>query len=302
MGYGTAAPRRVKTGAAALAIAAASILVAACTGSAPPAAAAAASAKTAKPAEITLTPVRSAGPALLAATAGVLRRRLARLGLRDMDVAVAGRAIALTGPEPGRSALASLATVGMRPVLLSSSAGSAAGSPAGPVDDSWKATVGYTAAAAQWNAPGRPIVSCDASGDKYVLGSAVVLGPQVTSAFAGQQASIARWIVDLALDGAASKAFGAFTQRQYSAYATGAQAGNANDAVLDSTAIVLDGNVLAAPVTAGPITTGLIQVSGSPPAGFSQATAQVLAALLGSGPLPVGLKVAAVRVLGRSAA
>src|SRR6202035_2681851 len=41
------------------------------------------------------------------------------------------------------------------------------------VNDSWKATVGYPAASAQYGAPNSQIVSCDASGGKYVLDKAV---------------------------------------------------------------------------------------------------------------------------------
>jgi hypothetical protein len=43
-------------------------------------------------------------------------------------------------------------------------------------------------------------------------------------------------------------------------------------------------------------------VPGPRPSGFTQAAARTLAALLGTGPLPVGLKVASIRVLGPAAA
>jgi preprotein translocase subunit SecD len=281
-----------------------------------------------KAAEITLRPVHPAEPEVLAATVGVLRQRAALLGLRDMEVSVSGRDIVLSGPEPDQSALASLMAGGMlalRPVLLSAPYSAAGpngdallvstatrklfsklvcrpGPNAGTVDDSWKATVGYSPAAAQWDAPGSQIVSCDASGNKYALASAVVAGPQVASAVAALSSSSDQWLVLVGLDSAATRAFGAFTTRQYAAYYPGMQAGNADDQVLDSIAIVLDGNVLAAPVTDGALTAGQLEITGSPPAGFTQAAARGLAAMLGSGPLPVSLQVASIRVLHQAAA
>ena len=43
----------------------------------------------------------------------------------------------------------------------------------GNVNDAWKATVGYTPQQAQWDDAGSQVVSCDASGAKYVLDKAV---------------------------------------------------------------------------------------------------------------------------------
>jgi preprotein translocase subunit SecD len=278
--------------------------------------------------EIRLTPVHGAEPAVLAAAVRVLRRRATLLGLRDTEMSVSGREIVLTGPEPGQSTLASLlagGTFGLRPVLLSAPYSAAGqhgdarqvstaarklfgklvcrpGPSSGTVDDSWQATVGYSPDRAQWDVPDSQIVSCDASGNRYVLASAVVVGAQVTFANAGLASSSDQWVVFLTLDSAATKAFGTFTTRQYAAYAPGAQAGNADDEALDSTAIVLDGDVLGAPETVGPITTGLLEISGPTPDGFTQAAARGLAATLGSGPLPVGLQVASVKVLGQAAA
>ena len=51
----------------------------------------------------------------------------------------------------------------------------------GNVSDTWKATVGYTPQRAQWDDVGSQIVSCDASGGKYVLDKAVFKGTDVTS-------------------------------------------------------------------------------------------------------------------------
>jgi SecD-like export protein len=146
------------------------------------------------------------------------------------------------------------------------------------VDDHWKATVGY--GAAQWNAPGSEIVSCDAAGDKYVLGQAVFGAKDISSVAAGQQRNSGQWVVDLALNGKATAAFGTLTTKQYSTYYSGVERGNEDDAVLDSIAVVINGDVQSAPQTDGPITFGMVQITGPQPAGFTEAQAKALAAQL----------------------
>jgi hypothetical protein len=275
----------------------------------------------AKFAKITLSPTQPAGPGLLAAATGVIRQRAVVLRLRHTSVTVSDGKIVLTGPELSQSQLASLVaggTLELRPVLLSApSAGPAGfGGPHGdarlvdaatmrlfrrlecrPVAsggtvDGWKAAVGYSPASAPWDEPGSQTVSCDTSGTKYVLGSTVVAGKQVTSAAAALSSAAGQWVVYLSLDTTAAKAFGALTTRQYAAYYPEAQAGNANDVALDSIAIVFNGDVLAAPQTLGALTAGALEITGTPPAGFTEAAATGLAAALATGPLPVGLRVA----------
>ncbi len=146
------------------------------------------------------------------------------------------------------------------------------------VDDHWKATVGYRAA--QWNAPGSEIVSCDAVGDKYVLGQAVFGAKDISSVAVGQQRSSGQWVVDLALNGKATAAFGTLTTKQYNTYYSGYERGNEDDAVLDSIAFVINGDVQSAPETAGPITFGMPEITGPQPAGFTEAQAKALAAQL----------------------
>ena len=126
-------------------------------------------------------------------------------------------------------------------------------------NDAWKATVGYTAA--QWNAPGSEVVSCDASGGKYVLGKAVVLGSQVTSATAQRLQSTGQWVVDVTLNSAATAAFAQLTTSQATRYYPASQS-NWNDAVLASTAFVINGDVQSAPVTEAPITIGKLMIAG----------------------------------------
>jgi preprotein translocase subunit SecD len=144
-------------------------------------------------------------------------------------------------------------------------------------NDAWKATVGYTAA--QWNAPGSEVVSCDASGGKYVLGKAVILGSQVTSATAQHLQSTGQWVVDVTLNSAATAAFAQLTTSQATLYRP-ASSQNWNDAVLASTAIVINGDVQSAPATEAPITNGKLMIAGPQPTGFTDAEAEALATQL----------------------
>jgi preprotein translocase subunit SecD len=163
------------------------------------------------------------------------------------------------------------------------------------VNDSWKATVGYTDAGDQWDDPASQIVSCDSNGTKYVLGPTVVEGTQLTGVNAGLQQNSTQWVVNLTLNGAATAAFGKLTTTQFNTYFNGAQSGNQNDAVLDSTAIVLDGNVQEAPETEGALTTGTFTISGPQPNGFSQAQATQLTNILKYGSLPLNFKLLTVQ-------
>jgi hypothetical protein len=144
-------------------------------------------------------------------------------------------------------------------------------------NDAWKATLGYTAA--QWNAAGSEVVSCDASGVKYVLGKAVILDSQVTSATARHLPNTGQWAVDVTLNSAATKAFAQLTTSQATRYYPASRS-NWNDAVLASTAFVINGNVQSAPVTAAPITAGKLQIAGTGTTGITGAEAEALAAQL----------------------
>ncbi len=270
--------------------------------------------------EVTLSPSRPAGAAVLAADAAVIRRRVGLLGLQHLQVAVAGQDVLLTGPEPSQGQLAFLTKSGVlmfRPVLLvAPQAGTSAGTGfygdaaevstatmklfgklacepgpnPGTVDGSWMASVGYTPAQEQYDDSASQIVSCDAAGTKYALGPAVVEGTQLTGVQVSPQQGSTQWVVNLTLDGAAARAFGALTTNQYNTYYAAAGS-NHNDLALDSTAIVLDGNVQEAPETAGAITSGQVTLSGPQPDGFTKAAAQNLAELLESGSLPASVQI-----------
>lgn len=317
-----------------VAVIAVALLLAACTGSAPQRAAVpggqAVATGPAQPpgtlVEITLRPSQPASPDALAAAAGVLRRRAALLGLQPVRVAVSGQDVTLTGPQAAQAQLAYLTARGVlafRPVLLfaphaSTSAGSGPfGNPklvtaatvrlfhdlacrpgTSSVDDSWKATVGYTPAKGQYDAPASQVVSCDARGSKYALAPAVFQGTDITSVTTTLQVqSAAQWVINLTLNGQAAKAFATLTTSQYNNYALPFAASGStdmNDQVLAETAVVLDGDVQSAPMTQGAITGGRLEISGGGAAGFTEAAARNLAALIGGGQLPVILQIGGI--------
>jgi hypothetical protein len=144
------------------------------------------------------------------------------------------------------------------------------------VNDSWKATVGYSAAPARYDEANSQVVACDASGGKYVLDKAVFRDSDITSIAAVQERNTGQWVVDVTLDGSAAAAFGTLTTNQYSTYWSGSQHGNEDDAVLDSTAFVINGDVQSAPETSQPITAGHMEIAGPAPAGFTKAQAEAL--------------------------
>ncbi len=154
------------------------------------------------------------------------------------------------------------------------------------VDDSWKASVGYSDAGDQWDELKNQIVSCDPAGTKYVLGPAVFEGTQLTGVTPALQQNSTQWVVNLSLNGEATKAFGTLTTNQFNKYFPTAST-NQDDAALDSTAIVLDGNVQSAPQTQGALTSGQFTISGPQPNGFTQNQATQLTNVLKYGQLPL---------------
>jgi preprotein translocase subunit SecD len=155
------------------------------------------------------------------------------------------------------------------------------------VNPSWKATVGYTEAGDQWDNPTSQTVSCDSSGTKYVLGQTVFEGTQLTGVSAALQSNNTQWAVNLTLNSQATAAFGKLTTNQYNNYFPGYQQGNQDDAVLNQTAIVLDGSVQSAPETNGALTSGQFTITGPQPNGFTEAQATQLTNVLKYGQLPV---------------
>jgi preprotein translocase subunit SecD len=152
--------------------------------------------------------------------------------------------------------------------------------------DAWKQQVGYTKSGAYDN-QNVQTVSCDASGNKYVLDKAAVLGEDVTSATATIDPNSNGWGVNVTLDGKASSAFGNLTSHQYQTYYPSAST-NPDDQVLNQIAVVLDGNIVTTPQTLGALTAGTFIINGS---SFTQATATQLQDVLKYGHLPVSFDV-----------
>ncbi len=157
------------------------------------------------------------------------------------------------------------------------------------VDNDWKSTVGYSEAGDQWDVAANQIVSCDPNGTKYVLGPTVFEGTQLTGVTSALQSNSTQWVVNLTLNSAATAAFGTLTTNQYDNYYPSAST-NQDDAALDSTAIVLDGNVQSAPETQGALTSGTFTISGPQPNGFNEEQANQLTNVLKYGQLPVNFE------------
>ncbi len=129
----------------------------------------------------------------------------------------------------------------------------------------------------------RPLITCDSDGQAYLLSPAIIEGTQLDDANAVPPSQSLEWVVALDFDSAASETF---------ATATRALAGQQVPF-----AIVLDGQVLSAPVVIDPILDGNSQISGgSPP--FTQATATELANQLKYGALPLSFGINGVSVEG----
>ncbi len=157
----------------------------------------------------------------------------------------------------------------------------------GTVNPGWQKTVGYSLQGDQWAALNGQIVSCDSSGTKYVLGQAVYAGSDITSVSAGLQQNGAQWGVNLSLNAGAAAKFATLTTSQYNWYYAGSLSGDQDDQALDSTAVILDGNVTSTEMTAQPITAGNVQITGGGSTGFTQVQATDLADTLKYGSLPL---------------
>jgi preprotein translocase subunit SecD len=154
----------------------------------------------------------------------------------------------------------------------------------------WKQQVGYTTANAYDN-PAVQIVSCDpATGGKYALDKAAVQGNQISGASAAESTSN-EWVVNLTFKSAGASAFGKLTSDQYNKYyAAGGDNPATSDYWLDTTAIVLDGNIASDDEIQGAILGGNAQITGN----FTQATAMQLQNVLKYGSLPLKLTVLSV--------
>jgi preprotein translocase subunit SecD len=189
----------------------------------------------------------------------------------------------------GNASLVNAATMKLFSKLRCMPGSNGNGNGNGNGNDVWKSTVGYTPQQAQWDDVGSQIVSCGANGGKYVLDKAVFKGTDVASENAGLLPNSTQWAVNLTLDGAATKAFGALSTDQYDNYYPYISSSE-DDAVLDQTAMVLDGDVVSASQTAAALTSGQFQVRGPSSAPFTQAQADQLVNYLKYGALPLSFE------------
>ena len=123
---------------------------------------------------------------------------------------------------------------------------------------------------------GKPLVTCDDSGTKYLLSASMIEGTQLTRAEAGIPQQDVQWVVDLTFNSTARTVFANVTGQIANATSplTGQQ---------KQFAIVLDGKVISAPVVNSSIPNGQAQISGN----FTQQSAQALANSLKYGALPL---------------
>ena len=129
----------------------------------------------------------------------------------------------------------------------------------------------------------QPLVTCDSDGVKYLLSASMIQGTQLTKAEAGIPQNQVQWVVDLTFDKTARETFAEVTRSIVNATSpiTGQQ---------KQFAIVLDGQVISAPVVNGVIPNGQAQISGD----FTQTEAQTLANSLKYGALPLTFTVPVV--------
>ena len=117
------------------------------------------------------------------------------------------------------------------------------------------------------------LVTCDSDGFKYILGPTAVEGTHLNGADAGLPGSgVGSWQVNLSFDGTGTKQFAQTTKDL-----VGQQSPQ------NQFAIVLDGQVVSAPVVQSEIPTGRAEITGN----FSQSEAKDLANVLKYGALPL---------------
>lgn len=115
--------------------------------------------------------------------------------------------------------------------------------------------------------PDKPLVTCGQDGNRYLLGPIFLQGTQINDANATPNPQGAGWVVNLTFKSKGSDQWADFTSKN----------------VGKQTAVVLDTEVVSAPVVQQPILNGNTQISGQ----FNQQEAQNLANVLKYGSLPL---------------
>lgn len=222
----------------------------------------------------------NAGSGALDDTVRRLRGRAAAFGLTGAVVEAHGATITARAPGDATDKLRQIAATAnllFRPVLADNAATT-------PALQKQYAALDCSPQAKDTPLPsvaGRPTAACDRdSGKKYLLGPAAVVGSDVKSA-KSQLVTDGEWAVDLDFTTRGSAKFAAVTAT------LSQQVTPANEF-----AIVLDGDVLSAPMVQQAITGGEAQITGN----LTRRRAVDLAALISSGALPVRLTVASVTV------
>ncbi len=128
--------------------------------------------------------------------------------------------------------------------------------------------------------PAKPMVTCSDDGQaKYILGPAEVLGSEISNATSGQQqtqgGSTGVWEVRLDFNAEGTKAFGDVTSRLV-----------ALEPPRNQFAIVLDNQVISAPVTQAALVAGNASITGS----FTAVSSKALADQLKFGALPLSFQ------------
>jgi preprotein translocase subunit SecD len=143
----------------------------------------------------------------------------------------------------------------------------------------------------QIDLPSQPLIACDDTGYKYLLGPAMVEGTDVKDASSGIPQQGIDYVVNVEFNGEGTKEFGDVTTKI---------AGQQNQLTgqQQQLAIVLDGKVLSAPSNDDPIIGGRAEISGSSANPFTQETAQSLANSLKYGALPLSFTIAQSSVEG----
>lgn len=206
-----------------------------------------------------------------------LKERAAAFGLTGTRFQLHGDVI--TADAPGDSGdrlrqLAATAELAFRPVKGDRAAGSA--------EDQQKfdALTCPATGTPPLSKPEKPTPACDnKTGQKYLLGPVALDGEDVKSAKSALDSTSAQWLVNLEFTAQGAKDFGTITA------SLAQQVAPANQF-----AILLDDDLLSAPAVQQAIFGGAAQISG----GFNRQRAQDLAALIGSGALPVRLTVSSV--------
>jgi preprotein translocase subunit SecD len=132
--------------------------------------------------------------------------------------------------------------------------------------------------------PAKPLVTCDSSGNKFLLSKAMIQGTQLKSASYGTPQNGVGWAVDLTFKSDARKTFATVTKQLSGTGRT--------------FAIVLDGKVLSYPQVTSPILDGNAQITGT----FTQNQAKSLSNSLKYGALPLKFTQPTVENVGPSLA